>query len=93
MQSSIIPEQQFFDNPALDRAFGVVIALATEVYVLRDRQRAIERALANTGTINLDTLNAEPSEEERVANKLDRDKFVKHLMENLLGAQASKGLK
>ena len=93
MQPSIIPEQQFFDNPALDRAFGVVIALATEVYVLRDRQRAIERALANTGTIDLDTLNAEPSDEERVANKLDRDEFVKHLMENLLGAQASKGSK
>ena len=93
MQSTVIPEQQFFDDPALDRAFGVVIALATEVYVLRDRQRAIERALSNKGTIDLDTLNAEPSDEERVKNKQDRDEFVQHLMENLMGSQASKGLK
>ena len=93
MQSTIIPEQQFFDDPALDRAFGVVIALATEVYVLRDRQRAIEKALAREGTIDLDALNAEPSDEERVAKKQDRDEFVHHLMENLMGSQASKGLK
>jgi hypothetical protein len=93
MNSNIIPEQQFFDDPALDRAFGVVIALATEVYVLRDRQRAIEKTLANQGTIDLDSLNAEPSDEERATNKLDRDEFVQHLMESLMGSQASKGLK
>ena len=39
------PEQTFFDDPALDRAFGVVMALATEVYVQRDRLRALERQL------------------------------------------------
>jgi len=32
-------EQIFFNDPALDRAFGVVMALATEVYVLKDRQK------------------------------------------------------
>ena len=30
------PEQTFFADPALDRAFGVVMALATEVWVMRD---------------------------------------------------------
>jgi len=34
----MIPEQTFFPDPALDRAFGVVMALATEVWVLRDRR-------------------------------------------------------
>ena len=38
-----LAEQTFFEDPALDRAFGVVMALATEVYVLRNRQRALER--------------------------------------------------
>ena len=93
MQPTTIPEQQFFDDPALDRVFGVVMALATEVYVLRDRQRAIEKILANQGVIVLETLNAEPSDEERAANHLDRNEFVNHLMENLTGLQASKGLK
>ena len=35
------PEQTFFDDPALDRAFGVVMALATEGYVQHDRLRAL----------------------------------------------------
>ena len=35
------PEQSFFADPALDRAMGVIMALATEVYVLRDRLRAL----------------------------------------------------
>jgi hypothetical protein len=93
MPPTTIPEQQFFDDPALDRAFGVVMALATEVYVLRDRQRAIEKVLANQGAIDLKTLNAEPSDEERAASQLDRNEFVNHLMENLTGFQVSKGLK
>ena len=32
-----LDEQTFFEDPALDRAFGVVMALATEVYVLCSR--------------------------------------------------------
>ena len=35
------PEQTFFPDPAIDRELGVVMALATEVYVLRDRTRAL----------------------------------------------------
>jgi hypothetical protein len=93
MQTTTIPEQQFFDDPALDRAFGVVMALATEVYVLRDRQRAMEKILVSQGVLDLDNLNAEPSDEERALNDSDRNEFVNHLMENLTGFQASKGIK
>jgi len=93
MQTTTIPEQQFFDDPALDRVFGVVMALATEVYVLRDRQRAIEKMLASQNVLDLDNLNAEPSNEEREMNHLDRDEFVNHLMESLTGFQVSKGIK
>jgi hypothetical protein len=38
------PEQTFFADPALDRLYGVVWALATEVYVLRDRVGLLEEA-------------------------------------------------
>ncbi len=93
MQTTTIPEQQFFDDPALDRVFGVVMALATEVYVLRDRQRAIEKMLASQNVLDLDNLNAEPSNEEREMNHLDRNEFVNHLMESLTGFQVSKGIK
>jgi hypothetical protein len=93
MKTTAIPEQKFFNDPALDRTFGVVMALATEVYVLRDRQRAIENVLVTQGVLDLETLNAEPSDEERAATELDRNEFVSHLMESLSGHQVSKGLK
>lgn len=85
------PEQTFFADPALDRAFGVVMALATEVYVLRDRLAALEAQLAARGALDRAALAAEPPPEERAARAADRDAFVAHLMHNLLGEQQSKG--
>jgi hypothetical protein len=86
------PEQVFFNDPAIDRAFGVVLALASEVYVLRDRLRALERVLQAKGvavTAELD--DYQPSAEERQRIEADRDAFVRHLLENLLGEQKSRG--
>ena len=84
-------EQTFFEDPALDRAFGVVMALATEVYVLRDRLRALERELDEKGLIERAALDAEPGEPERLAVAEDRNAFVEGLMINLLGKQQAKG--
>ena len=85
------PEQTFFEDPALDRAFGVVMALATEVYVLRDRLRAMENRLSEAGVLTEGVLDAEPSPEERASVVADRDAFVRHLMDNLKGEQVSRG--
>ncbi len=85
------PEQTFFDDPALDRAFGVVMALATEVYVQRNRITALERALEKAGVIDRGELDAEPSDVERAEEAQDRDAFVEGLMINLLGRQQAKG--
>lgn len=85
------PEQTFFPDPALDRAFGVVMALATEVWVMRDRLAAIERQLAARGALDPVALAAEPSAEEQAERAADRDAFVRHLMENLLGRQTTLG--
>ena len=85
------PEQTYFDDPALDRAFGVVMALATEVYVQRDRLRALERQLQDANVIKIDDLDQEPSDAERQANAIDREQFVEGLLINLLGKQQAKG--
>ena len=85
------PEQTFFDDPSLDRAFGVVMALATEVYVLRDRLRAMERQLEGAGVLDIAALDAEPSAEEQARNAEDRAAYVAHLMQNILGEQQSRG--
>jgi hypothetical protein len=84
----MIPEQTFFPDPALDRALGVVMTLAQEVWVLRDRMAAIEAQLAERGALQIDRLNEEPAGDERAA---EREAFVAHLMQNLLGVQQAKG--
>ena len=85
------PEQSFFADDALDRAFGVVMALATEVYVLRDRMRAIERELDAKGVVLTADLEREPSPEEVAADEADRRAFTAGLMESLMGRQVSRG--
>ena len=84
----MIPEQTFFADPALDRAFGVVMALAQEVWVLRDRVAAMEAQLAERGVLDVARLDEEPRGDPRAA---EREAFVAHLMQNLLGEQQSKG--
>lgn len=85
------PEQVFFDDPALDRMFGVVMALATEVYVLRDRLQSVEAQLGGDGVLDRELLDAEASLEELAEKATDREAFVRHLMDNLLGQQVSSG--
>jgi hypothetical protein len=89
MPLSMKPEQTFFDDPALDRAFAVVMALAQEVWVLKDRVAALEAELAGRGVLEIDKLNQEPERDERAA---EREAFVRNLMQQLLGEQQSKGL-
>ena len=86
------PEQTFFPEPALDRAMGIIMALATEVYVMRDRQFALERQLAERGALDLARLDAEPAPAEAATMAAEREAFVAHLMSSVLGLQASKGM-
>lgn len=87
------PEQVFFADPALDRAMGVIMALAAELYVTRDRLRCLERVLEAQGLLEPGQLDAwQPSEAERAAILADRDAFVAHLMGHMTGLQVSKGI-
>jgi hypothetical protein len=86
------PEQTFFDDPAIDRAVGMIMALASEVYVLRDRQRCLEKTLEAKGQLDIAALDGyEPDADEAEAIAADREAFVAGLMEHVLGRQVSKG--
>jgi hypothetical protein len=92
MADDPLPEQTFFADPAIDRVLGVAMTLAAEVWVLRDRLRALEALLTASGQLAPGALDAyAPSAEETAAIAQDRDSFVTALMENLLGRQVSKG--
>ena len=86
----MIPEQTFFPDPALDRAFGVMMSLAQEVWVLRDRVAGIEAQLAERGILDVNKLSQEPDRDDRAG---EREAFVAHLMQNLLGEQQAKGIR
>ena len=43
-----MPDLTFFPDPAVDRVLGVVMELAQEVYVLRQKVRALEGQPADT---------------------------------------------
>ena len=86
------PEQVFFADPSLDRIFGVVMALASEVHVMRDRMRTLEAVLGCQGVLADNALDSwKPTIEQAKAATADRDAFVAHLMDNLLGQQAARG--
>lgn len=85
-------EQTFFDDPAVDRVLGVVMALATEVWVLRDRLRTVERQLESSGQLDRSQLDQEPSLDDLAADAEDREAFVAGLMQSLQGKQVSRGI-
>ena len=61
------PEQTFFPDPALDRAMGVIMALATEVYVMRDRCSRWSGCSPSAACSIVARLDAEPAADEAAA--------------------------
>ncbi len=87
------PEQVFFDDPAMDRALGMIMHLAAELHVTRDRLRSLEKVLEQKGLLEQGQLDHyRPDETERRVLAEDRDAFVAHLMETIVGRQAAKGI-
>jgi hypothetical protein len=70
----------FFPDPNVDRLLGVVMELAGELYVLRDRMRTLEHVLAQKGVVTAEDLAGyAPSAEERAARLADRDALIERI--------------
>ncbi|MEO8103467.1 MAG: hypothetical protein ABI790_13150 [Betaproteobacteria bacterium] len=86
------PEQTFFKDPALDRALAMIMAVAAELSVTKDRLRALEVLLENVGTISAGALDGyRPKPAEAAALAVDRNALVQQLIEAAKGNQASLG--
>lgn len=85
------PEQVIFDDPAIDRLLGVLMALATEHYVLRDRVGALEKQLALAGHIEPASVAKAPDEAQRSEDEADAAALVDSLLRPLLGVQEAAG--
>jgi hypothetical protein len=69
-----------FDDPAIDTLLGIVLSLGSEVYVLRDRMRIIEKLLEAKGTISradIEGYQSSPEEEEVI--RKEADAFISRL--------------
>ena len=71
----------FFEDPALDRLYSVVFALAAEVSALRERQDTVERLLEAKGSLSREDIEAyvpdrEAGEERGLATRA----FVNRIM-------------
>lgn len=85
-------EQTFFADPAIDRVMAFAFTLATEAWVLRDRLACLEALLVEKGLLKLGEIDSyKPADDTAAAIDDDRNEFVHHLMNNLIGLQASKG--
>ncbi len=84
-------EQLFFNDPTIDRLMGMVMALAAEVYILRDRTQALEELLEQSGTLAPNAVeNLQPSPERRAELAKERDAFIARIMEPVIsGGRAS----
>jgi hypothetical protein len=85
------PEQVFFDDPAVDGLMGVLMSLATDHYVLRDRVQVLERQLVKSGHVEAAALEAAPMSEETAAANDDAAAFANELLRPLLGLQETLG--
>jgi hypothetical protein len=76
-----VADLTFFPDPNVDRVLGVVLELAAEVYVLRDRLRTVELALERRGALNRDELERyEPTEAERTQRLAERDALIARIL-------------
>ncbi len=87
-------EQLFFtdsaksDNSALERLMGVVMALAAEVYILRDRNLALENLLEQAGVLKPAALDSfQDTPEARQAQLKERDAFVARVLSPIMGQE------
>ncbi len=86
------PEQTFFADPSLDRAMAMIMTLAAELYVVKDRLHALEVLLRQRGALEDGALDRyEPDAAERARIEAERRAYVGALMQCVLGEQASRG--
>jgi hypothetical protein len=86
------PEQIFFADPAIDRAVAMIMTLAAELWVTKDRLRGLEVLLAERGVLPDRSLDQyEPQMAERTRVDAERRAYVAELMRCVRGEQMSKG--
>jgi hypothetical protein len=84
------PELQFFESADTDRMAQMLMVMAAELHVLRDRVRCLEFILTQQGTLAPAQLDQfAPDAGQAQVLQQDREAFVAHLFEVLDGRAKS----
>ncbi len=84
------PELNFFESPSIDRLAQMLLVMASELHVLRDRVRSLEFMLARQGGLDIDALDRfTPTPAEAELLRRERDAFVAHLYDVIDGRAKS----
>jgi hypothetical protein len=76
-----VPDLTFFPDPNVDRVLGVVLELAAEVYVLRERLHTLEQLLERSGTLSPSDLESHsPTDAERAQRLAERDALLARIL-------------
>ncbi len=90
-QQNLRTEQQFFEDPAIDRLMGTVMALATEVFVLQNRVSDLESLLAKSELVDTDLLPEAAGADHNGSIKAEAKAFAEALLKPVLGLQDAAG--
>ncbi len=76
--------QSFFADPSVDRLLAMTVALAAEVHILRDRNRALEGVLRDKGLVASAEIEAwQPVAGDQAAIDAERELFVRSISDPL----------
>ncbi len=75
---------QYFNDPAIDKLAAVVVELAAQVWVMKDRARIIEGMLERGERVTAEAIDHfEPSDEEQQSLRKERDDFISRLFREI----------
>ena len=75
----------FLDHPTVDKVFRVVIALARETYILRDRLALVETLLDEKGVVTRSDFEAhKPDDAEREKMNAAAHAFVSSILDPIV---------
>ncbi|MFN8534257.1 MAG: hypothetical protein U0556_12015 [Dehalococcoidia bacterium] len=78
------PRPQYFDDANLDRVMAVIITMANELWVTKDRLMILERMIAKRGGISPDQLDRyQPTDEERGELEAARKTYIARVLSGL----------
>ncbi len=78
-------EPDWIHDLPVDNMVGAITALSAEVYILKERMRAMERELVRRDALAESSVeDHEPTQEEREADQKDLDAFVNRIWTEIM---------